>query len=83
MNSCIKVVIFLWNCKLSIFCFRNWKYFFPVVKLVTKGTKTKGTNKQVVIEEHISVIREPESIYVGYTTPSQGTAKNIEMSSFL
>ncbi|CAG9791202.1 unnamed protein product [Diatraea saccharalis] len=45
--------------------------------IVTKGTKRY---KQVVIEEHVSVIKEPDSIYVGYVTPSQGTAKTIEIS---
>ncbi|GBP41993.1 Putative AC transposase [Eumeta japonica] len=47
------------------------------LKIVKKGTKRY---KQVVIEEHVSVIKEPESIYVGYVTPLQGTAKAIEIS---
>ncbi|GBP96300.1 Protein FAM200A [Eumeta japonica] len=47
------------------------------LKIVKKGTKRY---KQVVIEEHVSVIKEPESIYVGYVTPLQGTAKVIEIS---
>lgn len=47
------------------------------LKIVKKGTKRY---KQVVIEEHVSVIKEPESIYVGYVTPLQGTAKAIETS---
>lgn len=47
------------------------------LKIVTKGTKRY---RQVVIEEHVSVIKEPDSIYLGYVTPSQGTAKTIEIS---
>lgn len=34
--------------------------------------------RQVIVEEHISVLKEPESIYVGYTSPVQSTAKHIE-----
>lgn len=47
------------------------------LKIVKTGNKRY---KQVVSDEHVSVIKEPESIYVGYMTPLQGTAKTIEIS---
>ncbi|XP_050308327.1 uncharacterized protein LOC126744782 [Anthonomus grandis grandis] len=36
--------------------------------------------RKVVVEEHISVLKEPGSLYVGYTTPLHGTARSIERS---
>ena len=33
-----------------------------------------------MIEEHISVAKEPDSVYIGYATPVRGTAKSIEIS---
>ncbi|ESO06068.1 hypothetical protein HELRODRAFT_160198 [Helobdella robusta] len=47
------------------------------LRIVTNGIKKY---RQVVIEEHVSIIKEPDSIYLGYVTPSQGTAESIEMS---
>lgn len=47
------------------------------LKVVTKGGKRY---RKVVVEEHISVLKEPGSLYVGYTTPLHGTARGIEMS---
>ena len=32
---------------------------------------------RTVIEEHISLIQEPGSVYIGHTTPSSGSAKSI------
>jgi hypothetical protein len=32
----------------------------------------------IVPEEHVSIIKEPVSIYVGYVVPTSGIARNIE-----
>lgn len=45
------------------------------LKIVSKGNKKY---RKVVVEEHISVLKEPGSLYVGYATPLQGTANSIE-----
>lgn len=37
-------------------------------------------HRKEVLEEHISVLTEPGSIYLGHTTPSRGTAKGIVTS---
>lgn len=37
-------------------------------------------HRKEVLEEHISVLAEPGSIYLGHTTPSRGTAKEIVTS---
>lgn len=50
-----------------------------VLTIVKKGVKK---HRQIVVEEHISVIKEPDSIYVGYAVPYNGTAKNIELAIF-
>lgn len=34
-------------------------------------------HRKEVLEEHISILAEPGSIYLGHTTPSRGTAKGI------
>lgn len=34
-------------------------------------------HRKEIVEEHISVLAEPGSIYLGHTTPSNGTAKGI------
>lgn len=49
------------------------------LKIVKKGTKKY---RQIVVEEHISVLKEPDSIYLGYAFLEQGTAKNIEQSIY-
>lgn len=45
------------------------------LKIVKKGGKCYRT---MVVEEHISLIQEPGSIYMGYVVPDVGTAKGIE-----
>lgn len=45
------------------------------LKIVSKGNKKY---RKVVVEEHISVLKELGSLYVGYATPLQGTANSIE-----
>lgn len=47
------------------------------LNIVKKGAKRY---RQTVIEEHITVVKEPDSVYIGYATPIQGTAKSIEAS---
>lgn len=45
--------------------------------------KTKKGNKyynETIVEEHISLIKEPGSQFLGYTVPDCGTAKGIERS---
>ena len=44
-----------------------------------KESKTKRTRREV-IEEHVTVLAEPESRYLGHFLPSSGTAKNIANS---
>lgn len=39
-------------------------------------------HKKYILEEHIVLIAEPESIYLGHVTPSSGNAKNIKSSIF-
>lgn len=34
--------------------------------------------RELIIEEHISMIKEPDSIYLGYIAPNSGTSKVIE-----
>lgn len=34
-------------------------------------------HKQIIMEEHISLIKEPGSIYLGHITPTSGTSKAI------
>ena len=41
-----------------------------------KELETKRTRREV-IEEHLTVLAEPESRYFGHFPPSSGTAKNI------
>ncbi|KAF0706458.1 Uncharacterized protein FWK35_00034701, partial [Aphis craccivora] len=36
--------------------------------------------RQIILEEHISLIKEPESIFLGYITPTSGTSKCIEQA---
>ena len=42
-----------------------------------KGSKRY---RQAVIEEHISIDKEPDSVYISYVTPVRGTVKSIETS---
>ena len=44
-----------------------------------KQLETKRTRREV-IEEHVTVLAEPESRYFGHFSPSSGTAKNIANS---
>jgi hypothetical protein len=45
------------------------------LKIVKKG----GTfYRTIVVEEHISLIQEPGSIYMGYVVPDVGSAKGIQ-----
>jgi hypothetical protein len=44
------------------------------LKIVSKGRKKY---RQTIIEEHISIIKEPGSTYIGYAVPSHGTAKSL------
>jgi len=36
--------------------------------------------RQIILEEHISLIKEPESTFLGYITPTSGTSKCIEQA---
>ncbi|CAH1968197.1 unnamed protein product [Acanthoscelides obtectus] len=47
------------------------------LKIVKKNGKCYRT---LTVEEHISLIQEPGSIYLGYVVPNVGTAKGIEIS---
>lgn len=33
--------------------------------------------KRTIVEEHISLIEEPNSVYIGHVTPTTSTAKSI------
>ena len=44
--------------------------------LLMEELETKK-NRREVIEEHLTVLAEPESEYLGHFSPSSGTAKNI------
>ena len=46
------------------------------VNIVEKGFKRY---RQTVIEEHISVDKELDSVYIGYVTPVRSTVKSIEI----
>lgn len=46
--------------------------------LVAKKKGGKLCPYIIIIEAHISLIKEPDSIYLGYITPAAGTAKLIE-----
>lgn len=39
-------------------------------------------HRREIIEEHISLVEEPESKYLGHTTPSSGSAEHIKNSIF-
>lgn len=54
--------------------------YFDGRKDKTLVSKKKGQKhyKELIIEEHISLIKEPDSTYLGYITPTAGTAKFIE-----
>lgn len=47
------------------------------LKIIKKSGKCYRT---LIVEEHISLIQEPGSIYLGYVVPNVGTAKGIEIS---
>ena len=47
------------------------------LNIVKKGAKRY---RQTVIEEHIFVVKEPDSVYIGYATPVRDIAKSIETS---
>lgn len=47
------------------------------LNIIKKGAKKY---RQILIEEHVSVLKEPDSVYVGYATPDRSTSKSIEMS---
>lgn len=49
------------------------------LKIVMKGGKKYRLTS---VEEHISIIKEPGSVYVGYAVPSHGTAKGLESAIF-
>lgn len=49
------------------------------MKIVMKGGKKYRLTS---VEEHISIIKEPGSVYVGYAVPSHGTAKGLELAIF-
>ncbi|KAH9638792.1 hypothetical protein HF086_002032 [Spodoptera exigua] len=49
------------------------------LKIVMKGGKKYRLTS---VEEHISIIKEPGSDYVGYAVPSHGTAKGLESAIF-
>jgi len=36
--------------------------------------------KKTVIEEHLSLIREPDSTYIGHVTPLSGSAEDVKDS---
>ncbi|CAG4946945.1 unnamed protein product [Parnassius apollo] len=61
--------------------------FFDGRKDKTAKTVLKGSKRFRVIvqEEHISIIKEAGSVYVGYVVPSSDSARNIERAirSFL
>lgn len=61
--------------------------YFDGRKDKTAKTVLKGSKRFRVIvqEEHISIIKEPGSVYVGYVVPTSGSARNIERAihSFL
>jgi hypothetical protein len=44
------------------------------LKIVSKGRKKY---RQTIIEQHISIIKEPGSTYIRYAVPSHGTAKSL------
>lgn len=49
------------------------------LKIVTKGGKQY---RLTTVEEHISIIKEPGSLYVGYAVPRHGTAKGLELAIY-
>ncbi|CAH2098548.1 unnamed protein product [Euphydryas editha] len=48
-------------------------------KIILKGTKR---SRMIVQEEHITIIKEPGYLYVGYVVPESGTSKNIEKAIY-
>ena len=44
--------------------------------------KDRKKYKRRILEEHISLIKEPESKFLGYITSASGTAKSIELEIF-
>lgn len=61
----------------------------PILGIYFDGRKDKtfsqskdGENyhRRVKTEEHISIVKEPESVYWGHVTPSSGSAKSISSS---
>ncbi|CAH1114680.1 unnamed protein product [Psylliodes chrysocephalus] len=48
-----------------------------VDKTLLQEKKDGRLNKKPVVEEHVSLIEEPESIYTDVVTPTTGTAKSI------
>lgn len=47
-------------------------------KTLIINKKAGKSYKAIIVEEHISLIKEPGSIYLGHITPTAGTAKFIE-----
>lgn len=43
-----------------------------------KKERTLKTRNVIVIEEHITILKEPNSKFIGYATPSEGSAKGIQ-----
>jgi hypothetical protein len=50
----------------------------------TERTMVEGTRK-IKIEEHLSILQEPSSVFIGYVFPKTGLAKNtlISIDEFL
>ena len=50
------------------------------VKIKLSWTLKKGTKhyRQTITEEHVSLIEEPESKYLGHISPSTGTAQEVK-----
>ena len=48
--------------------------------LLMEESETKRIRREVIIEEHVTVLAEPESRYLGHFAPSSGTARNITNS---
>lgn len=45
-----------------------------------KKERTLKTVNNIVVEEHITILKEPNSKFIGYVTPSGSTAKDIQIA---
>lgn len=49
------------------------------VRYISLGNKL---HRRVVLEEHVAVVKEPESEYLGHVVPVTGSAKDIKSCLF-